>query len=85
MKSVYADEKGKGKEDVRLDRPEEFAECARKCIVQLRETMDGNEVRALVSNKIASPCLQVTIEDFKAAAHKFATMNPDLTKWTFGQ
>ncbi|KAL1665643.1 armadillo-type protein [Schizophyllum commune] len=62
MKSVYADEKGKGKEDVRMERPEEFAECARRCIVQLRETMDGNEVRALVSNKVASPCLQAILE-----------------------
>ncbi|KAL1744639.1 armadillo-type protein [Schizophyllum fasciatum] len=62
MKSVYADEKGKAKEGAQQERPVEFADCARRCIIQLRETMDANEVRALASNKVASPCLQAILE-----------------------
>ncbi|TRM68525.1 armadillo-type protein [Schizophyllum amplum] len=62
MKSVYADEKGKAREETQPTRPDEFSQCARRCIIHLRETMDDNEVRALVSNKVASPCLQAILE-----------------------
>lgn len=59
MKSVFTDEKGKGKETPCKTTPPEFSQLARRFVEALREKLGENEVRALAANKVASPGLQV--------------------------
>jgi hypothetical protein len=61
MKSVFtAEDKGKYSDaSPKADTPTEFREAARKFVQTVRDELDGNEVRALATNKVASPVLQV--------------------------
>lgn len=59
MRSVFLDEKGKGKEAVTQSTPPEFKDLARRIVNVLRTELGGNEVRALAANRVASPGLQV--------------------------
>ncbi|KAG5645777.1 hypothetical protein DXG03_005314 [Asterophora parasitica] len=62
MKSVFADEKGKGKEAAPKSTPPEFRKLARRFVEALRAELGENEVRALAANKVASPGLQLLLE-----------------------
>ncbi|KAG6885129.1 hypothetical protein C0993_005707 [Termitomyces sp. T159_Od127] len=62
MRSVFTDEKGKGKEVVSHSRPAEFKDLARRIVNVLRAELGANEVRALAANKVASPGLQTLLE-----------------------
>ncbi|KAG6861483.1 hypothetical protein C0995_015910 [Termitomyces sp. Mi166 len=74
MRSVFIDEKGKGKEVVSQSRPSEFKDLARRLVNILRTELGGNEVRALAANKVASPGLQMLLE---VEADYSMTNNPD--------
>ncbi|KAG6864044.1 hypothetical protein C0991_000679, partial [Blastosporella zonata] len=58
MKSVFSDDKGKGKEVVTQLRPATFQILAKRLVDVLRTELGENEVRALAANKVASPGLQ---------------------------
>ena len=58
MKSVFSDEKGKGKDTLR-NVPPEFRKMARRIVEVVRDELDGNETRAMAANKVACPGLQV--------------------------
>ncbi|RDB20532.1 Nucleolar protein 9 [Hypsizygus marmoreus] len=62
MKSVFTDEKGKGKEVPLKSTPPEFRELARRFVEILRADLGENEVRALAANKVACPGLQMLLE-----------------------
>jgi nucleolar protein 9 len=62
MKSLFTDNKGKQREDMRRTVPAEFTAMARRFIEQLRSGLSGNEVRAMAASKVASPCLKVCSE-----------------------
>ncbi|KAG6833595.1 hypothetical protein H0H87_004222 [Tephrocybe sp. NHM501043] len=62
MKSVFADEKGKGKEVAAQLRPAKFQALARRLVHVLRTELGENEVRALAANQVASPGLQMLLE-----------------------
>ncbi|KAH0587095.1 hypothetical protein H2248_005913 [Termitomyces sp. 'cryptogamus'] len=74
MRSVFTDEKGKGKEVVSQSRPTEFSDLARRLVDILRTELGENEVRALAANKVASPGLQMLLE---VEADCGMTDNPD--------
>lgn len=59
MKSVFGDDKGKGKETLTKRTPAEFRQLARRFVEILRTELGENEVRALAADKVASPGLQV--------------------------
>jgi nucleolar protein 9 len=60
MKSVFTTEdKGKHKESSVTSTPTEFREAVRKFVQVVRDELGENEVRALATNKVASPVLQV--------------------------
>lgn len=61
MKSVFFDDKGKGKgKEVSFQQvPSEFRQLARRLVQVLRAELNENEVRALAANNVASPVLQV--------------------------
>ncbi|KAH6896386.1 armadillo-type protein [Coprinopsis sp. MPI-PUGE-AT-0042] len=61
MKSLFTDNKGKQREDIRRSVPAEFTAMARRFIEQLRSGLSGNEVRAMAASKVASPCLKVIL------------------------
>ncbi|KAH6888360.1 armadillo-type protein [Coprinopsis sp. MPI-PUGE-AT-0042] len=61
MKSLFTDNKGKQREDIRRSVPTEFTAMARRFIEQLRSGLSGNEVRAMAASKVASPCLKVIL------------------------
>jgi NOP9-like PUF repeat domain len=44
-----------------LPAPESFLKMASRILRQFRDVLDGNEVRALAVDKVASPVLQVSI------------------------
>lgn len=44
-----------------LHTPEDFLEMASRILRQFCQTLDGNEVRALAVDKVASPVLQVSL------------------------
>jgi len=58
MKSVFGEEKGKGKETA-ISAPVAFQEMARRLVEAVREQLDDNEVRAMAASKVACPGLQV--------------------------
>ncbi|KAI6128416.1 armadillo-type protein [Pisolithus croceorrhizus] len=60
MKSVFSNEKGKGKENVTV--PNQFRDSAVRFMRDLREQSSANEIRALAANKVASPVLQLLLE-----------------------
>lgn len=60
MKSVFTDEKGKGKETLR-NAPPEFSKMARRLVQVVRDELDDNETRAMAANKVACPGLQVRL------------------------
>ncbi|KAF9563347.1 ARM repeat-containing protein [Agrocybe pediades] len=62
MKSVFNDEKGKGKEITKMVSPPEFKEMARRLVNAVREQLDDNEVRAMAANKVACPGLQMLLQ-----------------------
>ncbi|TFK35011.1 armadillo-type protein [Crucibulum laeve] len=62
MKSVFDDDKGKGKEAPTKSTPPEFCKMARRFVEVLREQLGDNEVRALAASKVASPSLQMMLE-----------------------
>ncbi|KAF5388249.1 hypothetical protein D9615_000027 [Tricholomella constricta] len=62
MKSVFTEEKGKGKEAPPKSMPTEFRQLARRFVEALRADLGENEVRALAANKVASPSLQLLLE-----------------------
>ncbi|KAG6896752.1 hypothetical protein C0992_006327 [Termitomyces sp. T32_za158] len=62
MRSVFTDEKGKGKEMASQSRPAEFKDLTRRIVNTLRTELGANEVRALAANKVASPGLQTLLE-----------------------
>ncbi|KAH8105489.1 ARM repeat-containing protein [Cristinia sonorae] len=43
-------------------RPDGFSAAARRFVMDLRDKLDGNEVRALAANQVASPVLQLLLE-----------------------
>lgn len=59
MKSVFSDDKGKGK-DVTRSTPPEFGQMAQRLVQVVRKHLDENETRALAANKVACPGLQVS-------------------------
>jgi len=59
MRSVFNDDKGKGKEVFSHQAPALFCELARRFLETLRAELTENEVRALAANNVASPVLQV--------------------------
>lgn len=59
MKSVFGEDKGKGKETSIKRTPAEFRQLARRLVEILRTELGENEVRALAADKVASPGLQV--------------------------
>ncbi|KJA16110.1 hypothetical protein HYPSUDRAFT_47764 [Hypholoma sublateritium FD-334 SS-4] len=61
MKSVFTEDKGKGKDSVRRT-PPEFQQMARKFVEVVREQLDENETRAMAANKVACPGLQMLLE-----------------------
>ncbi|EAU82466.1 hypothetical protein CC1G_08217 [Coprinopsis cinerea okayama7 len=61
MKSLFADNKGKQKEDTRRSVPAEFTNMSRRFIQELRTNLSGNEVRAMAASKVASPTLKVLL------------------------
>ncbi|KAF8875333.1 armadillo-type protein [Gymnopilus junonius] len=61
MKSVFADEKGKGKE-ISRNAPPEFSKMARRLVQIVRNELDGNETRAMAASKVACPGLQMLLE-----------------------
>ncbi|KAG6813198.1 hypothetical protein H0H92_013318 [Tricholoma furcatifolium] len=62
MKSVFTDEKGKGRVGTLRSRPAEFQVLARRLVDSLRQELGDNEVRALAADKVASPALQMLLE-----------------------
>jgi nucleolar protein 9 len=60
MKSLFTDEKGKGKETLSASIPPEFRLLARRFVETIRAELGENEVRALAANKVASPVLQAS-------------------------
>ncbi|KIY48757.1 ARM repeat-containing protein [Fistulina hepatica ATCC 64428] len=63
MKSMFVDDKVKQKADTSsLAVPEAFGAIARRLVHAIRDTLDGNEVRAMAASQVASPCLQILIE-----------------------
>lgn len=65
MKSVFTEDKGKGKNSVRRT-PPEFRQMARKFVGIVREQLDENETRAMAANKVACPGLQVIVHALSA-------------------
>ncbi|KAF9474932.1 hypothetical protein BDN70DRAFT_884318 [Pholiota conissans] len=61
MKSVFSEDKGKGKEILRST-PPEFRQMARKFVEIVRDQLDENETRAMAANKVACPGLQMLLE-----------------------
>lgn len=59
MRSVFLDDKGKGKEVATQQAPAAFRTLARRFVEVLRAELNENEVRALAANNVASPVLQV--------------------------
>ena len=59
MKSVFLDDKGKGKELSTQQPPIGFRQLVRRFVDALRAGLSENEVRALAANNVASPVLQV--------------------------
>ncbi|KAF8632424.1 hypothetical protein AX17_004865 [Amanita inopinata Kibby_2008] len=62
MKSVFTDEKGKGKESAVSSVPAEFRQMARRFVKTLRAELGDNEIRAFAASKVASPALKMLIE-----------------------
>ncbi|KAF8164817.1 armadillo-type protein [Crassisporium funariophilum] len=62
MKSVFKDEKGKGKETVMRAIPPEFRQMARRFVEVFRSQNGENEVRAMAASKVACPGLQMLLE-----------------------
>ncbi|KAK1229483.1 Nucleolar protein 9 [Marasmius sp. AFHP31] len=61
LSSLFSNSKGKSSA-ARLTRtPPEFADMARKFVNTIRETLGGNEVRALAASDVAGPCLTVLL------------------------
>ncbi|KAF8966518.1 armadillo-type protein [Flammula alnicola] len=58
MKSVFEEDKGKGKEAMR-SAPAEFRQMARRLVEVVKEQLGENETRAMAANKVACPGLQV--------------------------
>lgn len=58
MKSVFSEDKGKGKETLRST-PPEFRQMARRFVQMVRDQLDENETRAMAANKVSCPGLQV--------------------------
>ncbi|KAF5320668.1 hypothetical protein D9619_001195 [Psilocybe cf. subviscida] len=61
MKSVFADDKGKGKETIR-NTPSEFRKMAQRFVDAVKEQIGDNETRAMAANKVACPGLQMLLE-----------------------
>ncbi|KDR74394.1 hypothetical protein GALMADRAFT_250311 [Galerina marginata CBS 339.88] len=61
MKSVFTDDKGKGKESLRSI-PSELRQMARRIVEVVRADLGDNETRALAANKVACPGLQMLLE-----------------------
>lgn len=59
MKSVFSDEKGKVTHVLSGSVPSSFRDAANRFLQISRDGLDGNEVRALATHKVASPVLQV--------------------------
>jgi nucleolar protein 9 len=59
FKSVFTDEKEKGKAAPLRTIPVMLTEMSRRIIVAMRDNMDANEVRSLAANKASCPVLQV--------------------------
>jgi len=59
MKSVFHDDKSKGKAASVKTTLKEFKDAARTFVVALKADLGANEVRSLAANKVASPVLQV--------------------------
>ncbi|KAF9468782.1 armadillo-type protein [Collybia nuda] len=62
MKSVFVEDRIKGKEALVKRTPAEFRQLARRFVETLRTELGENEVRALAANKVASPGLQMLLE-----------------------
>lgn len=62
MRSVFLDDKGKGKEVATQQAPAAFRTLARRFVEVLRAELNENEVRALAANNVASPVLQLLLE-----------------------
>ena len=58
MKNVFSDLKGKSIENI-IKVPDKFHEAAEKFVRIVRDELGANEVRALATDKVASPVLQV--------------------------
>ncbi|KAF8960207.1 hypothetical protein BDZ97DRAFT_1834525 [Flammula alnicola] len=61
MKSVFEEDKGKGKEAMR-SAPAEFRQMARRLVEVVKEQLGENETRAMAANKVACPGLQMLLE-----------------------
>ncbi|KAG5634358.1 hypothetical protein H0H81_002263 [Sphagnurus paluster] len=61
MKSVFVEGKRKEKEMSKL-MPPELQKLARRFVEVIQTELNGNEVRALAANKVASPSLQMLLE-----------------------
>ncbi|KAF8164318.1 armadillo-type protein [Pholiota molesta] len=61
MKSVFSEDKGKGKETLRST-PPEFRQMARRFVQMVRDQLDENETRAMAANKVSCPGLQMLLE-----------------------
>lgn len=59
MKSVFAEKGNQAQVSATKRTPKEFRKAAINIISTLRDQLDGNEVRALAANQVASPVLQV--------------------------
>ncbi|KAF9040737.1 armadillo-type protein [Panaeolus papilionaceus] len=62
MKSLFEEEKGKGKQPVSRGVPPEFRQMSRRLVEVVREQLGENEIRAMAANQVASPGLQVLLE-----------------------
>ncbi|PPR04002.1 hypothetical protein CVT24_010495 [Panaeolus cyanescens] len=62
MKSLFDEEKGKGKQPVSRSVPAEFRQMSRRLVEVVREQSSENEIRAMAANQVASPGLQVLLE-----------------------
>ena len=59
MKSVFDDEKTKGKDSITRSVPPEFRQMARRFVEVIRTQLGENEVRAMAASKVACPALMV--------------------------
>ena len=59
MKSVFTENGDQNQAKAAKRTPKEFQKAAISIVSALRDQLDGNEVRALAANQVASPVLQV--------------------------